>query len=123
MQSRADAQRSKATVERGHLVAQILGSMPNGNAEWERFDHILCCSAKSRLVAHLLRERLIGKHLNQDICQNFYRSWPCGARALPSSKDKNNTPLEIREIQSVGGDQTEEKRYAAAITRVAEFRQ
>jgi hypothetical protein len=41
--------------------------------------------------------------------------------ALPGSK--NNTSLEIREIQSVGVDLTEEKRHAAAITRVVEFGQ
>jgi hypothetical protein len=36
---------------------------------------------------------------------------------------KNNTPLAIQEIQSVGDDLTEEKRHAAAITRMVEFGQ
>jgi hypothetical protein len=40
-------------------------------------------------------------------------------------KTKNDTPLAIREIQSVGRrpDLTEEKRHAAAITRMVEFGQ
>jgi len=38
-------------------------------------------------------------------------------------QNKNNTLLEIQETKLVGGDLTEEKRHAAAITRVVEFGQ
>jgi hypothetical protein len=75
------------------------------------------------LLAHLLLERLIG-------------SVGAGLRILPlvamlrgkrcqdqKTISKNNTPLAIQEIQSVGDDLTEEKRHAAAITRMVEFGQ
>ena len=77
----------------------------------------------SCLLAHLLLKRLIvsvGLRLLSDFLP-LVAMWR--AKRCQDQKTKNDTPLAIQEIQSVGDDLTEEKRHAAAITGVAEFGQ
>jgi hypothetical protein len=73
---------------------------------------------KSRLLAHLLLERLIGS-VGQGLLSEFqplvamWRGKRCQDQETKTSRSSK--------IQSVGGDQREEKRHAAAITRVVKF--
>jgi hypothetical protein len=73
-------------------------------------------------LAHLLRA-FDREHLTRTFVKISAARGDVAREALPGSKNNNNTALAIQEIQSVGDDLTEEKRHAAAITRVAEFGQ
>jgi hypothetical protein len=86
--------------------------------------HYRSANAQSfELLAHLLLERLIvsvGLGLLSEFL-TLVAMWR--AKRCRDQKTKNKTPLANQEIQLVGGDLTEEKRHAAAITRVVEFGQ
>ena len=86
-----------------------------------RTAHYRSANAQSFVqLAHLLLERLVVS-VGLRLLSEFRRSWRCGARSVARIK-KQHAPA-IQEIQLVGGDLTEEKRHAAAITRVVEFGQ
>jgi hypothetical protein len=73
-------------------------------------------------LAHLLLERLfvsVGLRLLSEFLP-LVAMWR--ASVAKFKRQKQHAPA-IQEIQLVGGDLTEEKRHAAAITRVVEFGQ
>jgi hypothetical protein len=85
-----------------------------------RTAHYRSANAQSFVqLAHLLLERLfvsVGLRLLSEFL-------PLVESARSDARIKKQHAPAIQEIQLVGGDLTEEKRHAAAITRVVEFGQ